>query len=60
MEMKPEKEQLDLLRRAKGMLDAGYLITTTEKRCKTSIKILRKLAAKNNFELEKPRLTLRR
>lgn len=60
MEMKTDKEQLDLLRRAKGILDAGYSIATAEKRCKTNIKILRKLAANHNFELEKQRLVSRR
>jgi len=59
MEMKSDKEQLDLLKRAKSILDAGYSITLTEKRCKAEMKVLRKLAAKHNFLLEKPRLVRR-
>jgi hypothetical protein len=59
MEMKTDKEQLDLLKRAKSILDAGYSITLTEKRCKAEMKVLRKLALKHHFELEKPRLVRR-
>jgi hypothetical protein len=53
--VRADTEQLALLRRAKSILDAGYVITTAERRCKTSMKTLRKLAVKHNFELEKHR-----